>query len=135
MLKPLLPMISIYITSIFVDDQAKAERFYTETLGFVKVLDIPIGADRFLTVASAQDPSGTQLLLEPNQSPIARTYQEACFQAGLHVMVFRVDDIAAEYQRLTALGVRFRQPPTPLGPVTVAVLEDSCGNLVQLAQG
>lgn len=127
-------MIKIFLTSIFVDDQEKALRFYTDTLGFIKILDIPMGPHRFLTVASPQDPQGTQLLLEPNENPIAATYQKAVYEKGLHVIMFSVDDIQREYQRLTALGVAFRQPPTNLGPATVAVLEDTCGNLVQLVQ-
>ena len=127
-------MIKIHLTSVFVDDQAKALGFYTEILGFVKELDIPMGVHRFLTVASPQQPDGTRLLLEPNDSQIAKDYQGAMYTAGHHVMVFEVDDIGKEHERLSGLGVKFRQSPTPLGPVTVAVLDDTCGNYLQLAQ-
>lgn len=126
--------IRIALTSIYVDDQSKALAFYTDVLGFVKVADIPMGAYRFVTVASPQDPTGPQLLLEPNENPIAKTYQQALRTSGLHVIVFAVDDIASEYARLRGLGVAFTQEPTPMGPVTVATLDDTCGNLIQLAQ-
>lgn len=126
--------IRVALTSIYVDDQTKAVAFYTDVLGFVKAADIPMGAYRFLTVASPQDPTGTQLLLEPNDNPIAKTYQQELRASGLHVIVFAVDDIASEYERLRGLGVSFTQEPTPMGPVTVATLDDTCGNLIQLAQ-
>lgn len=127
-------MIKIHLTSVFVDDQEKALEFYTNTLGFVKETDIPVGEHRFLTVVSPQQPDGTRLLLEPNVSQIAKGYQNAAYTAGHHVIVFEVDDIRKEHERLSGLGVNFRQAPTPLGPVTVAVLDDTCGNLIQLAQ-
>jgi catechol 2,3-dioxygenase-like lactoylglutathione lyase family enzyme len=127
-------MIKIHLTSVFVDDQEKALDFYTNTLGFVKETDIPVGEHRFLTVVSPQQPDGTRLLLEPNVSQIAKGYQDAAYTAGHHVIVFEVDDICKEHERLSGLGVKFRQAPTPLGPVTVAVLDDTCGNLIQLAQ-
>lgn len=121
--------------SVYVDDQAKALKFYTEALGFVKKTDIPAGEARFLTVAAADDTDGVELLLEPNDNPIAQTYQAALMEAGLPVTVFAVDDIQAEYERLKAMGVVFTQEPTAMGPVTMATLNDTCGNLIQIAQG
>ncbi|MAS33040.1 MAG: bleomycin resistance protein [Anaerolineaceae bacterium] len=121
--------------SVYVDDQAKALKFYTEALGFVKKTDIPAGEARFLTVAATDDPDGVELLLEPNDNPIAQTYQAALMEAGLPVTVFAVDDIQAEYERLKAIGVVFTQEPTAMGPVTMATLNDTCGNLIQIAQG
>jgi catechol 2,3-dioxygenase-like lactoylglutathione lyase family enzyme len=127
-------MISIKITTIYVNDQAQAIEFYTNVLGFQKILDFPAGQYRFLTIASAQDPHGTQLSLEPNDNPIAQTYQAALYQAGLPGIVFGVDDIQQQYQRMSQLGVQFRQPPTAMGSFTVAVLDDTCGNFIQLLQ-
>ncbi|GAA2800035.1 VOC family protein [Saccharopolyspora taberi] len=124
----------IYITSVFVDDQAKALRFYTEVLGFQKKHDIPLGEARWLTVVSPQEPDGTELLLEPEGHPAARPYKEALAADGIPVTSFDVDDIAAEHERLRGLGVRFTQEPTKMGPVTTAVLDDTCGNLIQLVQ-
>jgi predicted enzyme related to lactoylglutathione lyase len=127
-------MIKIQTVSVHVDDQAKAQKFYTEVLGFQTALDMPVGAYRFLTVVSPQHPDGTQLLLGPDDNPIAKAYQQGLKAAGLPCMIFGVDDIQAAYQRMTAAGATFTQPPTPMGPVTVAVVDDTCGNLVQLAQ-
>jgi catechol 2,3-dioxygenase-like lactoylglutathione lyase family enzyme len=124
----------IYQTSVFVDDQAKALQFYTDVLGFVKKHDIPVGDFRWLTVVSPEDPGGTELSLEPNENPIAKTYQTALFGQGIPVISFACANIQAEFGRLEKLGVVFRQPPTPSGPVTIAVFEDTCGNLIQLAQ-
>ncbi|MEU4134225.1 VOC family protein [Streptomyces wuyuanensis] len=124
----------IHLTSVFVDDQAKALRFYTEILGFVKKHDVPVGEqDRWLTVVSPEEPGGTELLLEPARHPAARTYRDALVEDGIPLAQFAVDDVGAEYERLTALGVRFTQKPVEMGPVTTAVLDDTCGNLIQLA--
>ncbi|MFE7467138.1 VOC family protein [Streptomyces sp. NPDC057499] len=124
----------IHLTSIFVDDQAHALRFYTEILGFVKKHDVPLGEkDRWLTVVSPDEPGGTQLLLEPAGHPAARTYRDALVADGIPLAQFAVDDVQAEYERLSALGVRFTQQPVETGPVTTAVLDDSCGNLIQIA--
>jgi catechol 2,3-dioxygenase-like lactoylglutathione lyase family enzyme len=128
-------MISIKVASIFVNDQAQALDFYTKVLGFQKILDIPAGQYKYLTVASSADPSVTQLLLEPNDNPIAKTYQTALYQAGLASIVLGVDDIQHEYERMSQLGVRFTQLPTAMGAVMVAVLDDGCGNFIQLVQG
>ncbi|MEX0173292.1 VOC family protein [Streptomyces sp. LMG1-1-1.1] len=124
----------IHLTSVFVDDQAKALRFYTEVLGFLKKHDVPLGGeDRWLTVVSPEEPGGTELLLEPARHPAARTYRDTLVQDGIPLAQFAVTDVRAEYERLRALGVRFTQEPTDMGPVTTAVLDDTCGNLIQLA--
>lgn len=122
------------VFSVYVDDQDKALKFYTEVLGFVKKNDIPLGQAKWLTVVSPGGPDDIELLLEPNDNPIARTYQEALFQAGLPATIFAVEDIHGEYERMKRLGVIFRSEPTNMGPVTIAVFEDTCGNLIQLAQ-
>lgn len=127
-------MIKIRIANVFVDDQARAEKFYTEVLGFTKAVDVPVGKHRFLTVASPEEPNGTQLLLEPNESPVAQNYQAGLRQLGAPAIVLEVDDIDREHKRLTNLGVRFPSNPAPLGPVTAAILDDGCGNLIQLVQ-
>jgi catechol 2,3-dioxygenase-like lactoylglutathione lyase family enzyme len=124
----------IVVTSVMVGDQDKALKFYTEILGFVKKADIPAGADRWLTVVSPDQPDGPELLLEPTGFPPAKTYQKALFDAGIPWTSFEVADIAATHERLKKMGVVFRTPPTRTGPVTVAVFEDTCGNLIQLAQ-
>ena len=124
----------IQTVSIFVNDQDKAEKFYTETLGFVKTLDVPAGQFRFITVASPEDVNGTQILLEPNDNPIAQAYQKGLIEQQLPCMVFGVTDVQAEYERLKNLGVNFTMEPTVMGPVTVAHLEDTVGNIVQIAQ-
>ncbi|QYJ05839.1 VOC family protein [Nocardioides panacisoli] len=123
----------INLTSIHVDDQAKALAFYTDTLGFSKKTDEPVGDARWLTVVSPADPDGVELLLEPNEHPAARAYQEALTADGIPAAQFAVDDVHAEVDRLKALGVEFSQDATDLGPVVTAVLDDTCGNLVQLA--
>jgi catechol 2,3-dioxygenase-like lactoylglutathione lyase family enzyme len=123
----------INITSVFVDDQEKALRFYTEVLGFVKNHDVPVGEDRWLTVVSPQDPDGTDLLLEPSSHPAVKPFKEALAADGIPYAQFAVDDVRAEYERLRGLGVRFTQEPADMGPVTTAVLDDTCGNLIQLA--
>lgn len=124
----------IQTVSIFVDDQDKAEKFYVDTLGFIKVLDIPAGDFRFITVVSPEDSSGTQLSLEPNDNPLAKTYQKGLYDQQLPFMVFGVNDIQAEYGRLKNLGVRFTLEPTDMGPVIIASLEDTVGNIIQIAQ-
>ncbi|EGX57696.1 glyoxalase/bleomycin resistance protein/dioxygenase [Streptomyces zinciresistens K42] len=124
----------IHLTSVFVDDQAKALRFYTDVLGFVLKHDVPVGEkDRWLTVVSPEEPSGTELLLEPLGHPIARTYRDTLVEDGVPLAQFAVEDVHAEYERLRALGVRFTQQPVEMGPVTTAVLDDTCGNLIQIA--
>ncbi|WP_330174018.1 VOC family protein [Streptomyces sp. NBC_01498] len=124
----------IHLTSVFVDDQAKALTFYTEVLGFVKKHDVPLGeTDRWLTVASPEEPGGTELLLEPLGHPAARTYRDALVADGIPLAQFAVDDVTSEHERLTGLGVRFVQAPLEMGPVTTAVFDDTCGNLIQIA--
>ncbi|MFI2435796.1 VOC family protein [Streptomyces sp. NPDC018693] len=124
----------IHLTSVFVDDQAKAERFYTEVLGFVKKHDVPLGEkDRWLTVVSPDEPGGPELLLEPVGHPAARTYRDALVEDGIPLAQFAVDDVQAEYDRLRGLGVRFTQEPLEMGSVTAAVFDDTCGNLIQIA--
>jgi catechol 2,3-dioxygenase-like lactoylglutathione lyase family enzyme len=124
----------IVVTSVLVDDQAKAHRFYTDILGFVTKHDIPLGEARWLTVVSPQDPDGTELLLEPDGHPAAKPFKAALVEDGIPFTSFGVDDIEAEHARLLALGVAFSQPPTKMGPVTTAVFDDTCGNLIQIAQ-
>ncbi|HSK55779.1 MAG TPA: VOC family protein [Jiangellales bacterium] len=123
----------ITVTSVWVDDQDKALRFYTDVLGFVKKNDIPLGEHRWLTVVSPEDPEGTELLLEPDGHPAAKPCKEAVVADGIPWTSFAVDDVDEEYQRLSSLGVTFTQPPTAMGPVTTAVLDDTCGNLIQIA--
>jgi len=124
----------IVVTSVCVDDQEKALRFYTDVLGFVKKQDIPMGEYRWLTVVSPEDEDGMELLLEPDAHPAAKVYKRALVEDGIPVTSFAVDDVQAEFDRLSAAGVRFTQPPVNLGPVTTAVLDDTCGNLIQIAQ-
>lgn len=123
----------INLTSVFVDDQEKALRFYTEVLGFVKKYDVPVGEDRWLTVASPEDPDGTELLLEPSGHPAVKPFTQALVADGIPFTSFAVDDVAAEYERLRGLGVRFTREPAAAGPVTTAVFDDTCGNLIQIA--
>ncbi|MGP5727156.1 VOC family protein [Arthrobacter rhombi] len=123
----------IHLTSVLVDDQAKAERFYTEVLGFVKKNDIPLGTDRWLTVVSPEDPEGPEVLLEPSGHPAAKPFKDALVADGIPFTQFAVADVQAEYERLRSLGVRFAQEPMTMGPVTTAVLDDTCGNLIQIA--
>lgn len=126
-------MIRLTVTSVFVDDQAKALDFYTRVLGFLPKHDIPLGEDRWLTVVSPAASDGVELLLEPDKHPAVGPYKAALVEDGIPAAAFGVDDVHAEYERLLAAGVRFVQPPTAMGPVTTAVLDDTCGNLVQLA--
>ncbi|MFC9892246.1 VOC family protein [Nocardia sp. NPDC127579] len=123
----------IAVTSVFVDDQEKALAFYTEVLGFQKKHDVPVGAYKWLTVVAPEAPEGTELLLEPDQNPIAKTYKTGLREAGLPCIQFGVEDVRAEYERLRGLGVRFTQEPLNMGEVTTAVFDDTCGNLIQLA--
>jgi len=124
----------IVVTSIFVDDQDKALDFYTEKLGFVKKTEIPLGTMRWLTVVSPTDPNGTELVLEPDSHLAVGPFKKALMKDGIPMTSFAVDDVCAEYERLCAAGVVFTQPPATMGPVTTAVLDDTCGNLIQLAQ-
>jgi catechol 2,3-dioxygenase-like lactoylglutathione lyase family enzyme len=127
--------IRITVTSVLVDDQEKALKFYTEALGFVKKADIPMGEARWLTLVSPNDPDGTELLLEPDWGhPAAKPFKQALVEDGIPFTSFGVDDVHKEYERLEGLGVLFTQPPTEMGPVTTAVLDDTCGNLIQIAQ-
>ncbi|WP_406193047.1 VOC family protein [Kitasatospora sp. NBC_01560] len=122
----------IHLTSVFVDDQEKALRFYTDVLGFVRKHDVPLGEHRWLTVVSPEAPGGTELLLEPAGHPAVGPYRTALAADGIPLASFAVDDVRAEFARLSALGVRFTQEPLEMGPVTTAVLDDTCGNLIQL---
>jgi catechol 2,3-dioxygenase-like lactoylglutathione lyase family enzyme len=124
----------IYVTSVLVDDQEKALRFYTDVLGFVKKTDIPMGEARWLTLVSPDAPDGTQLLLEPDSHPAAGPFKAALAADGIPVTSFAVDDVQAEFERLRGLGVRFTQEPVDMGGVTTAVLDDTCGNLIQIAK-
>jgi catechol 2,3-dioxygenase-like lactoylglutathione lyase family enzyme len=124
----------IYLTSVLVDDQDKALRFYTDVLGFVKKTDVPVGQARWLTVVSPQDPQGPELLLEPDAHPAAGPFKAALVADGIPATSFAVDDVAAEFQRLRGLGVRFTQEPLEMGGVTTAVFDDTCGNLIQIAK-
>jgi len=124
----------IKLTSIFVDDQAKALKFYTEVLGFAKKTEIPMGEVSWLTVVSVDDTEGTELSLEPNSNPAAATFQQTLFEQGIPLTAFEVDDLAAEFKRLVDQGVEFKQEPTDAGPVSMAVLNDTCGNLIQIYQ-
>jgi catechol 2,3-dioxygenase-like lactoylglutathione lyase family enzyme len=125
--------VKIMLTSVMVDDQAKALAFYTDVLGFQVKHDVPLGEHRWLTVVSPEAPDGTELLLEPDEHPAARPFKAALVEDGIPFASFAVDDVAREYERLQGLGVRFTQPPTDMGPVTTAVLEDTCGNLIQIS--
>jgi catechol 2,3-dioxygenase-like lactoylglutathione lyase family enzyme len=124
----------IVVTSVFVDDQSKALAFYTDVLGFMKKHDVPMGEHRWLTVVSPDDPDGTELLLEPAGHPAVAPFRDALVSDGIPFTSFGVADVQAEYERLKGLGVRFVQEPVEMGPVTMAVLDDTCGNLIQIAQ-
>ncbi|MEE6272425.1 VOC family protein [Georgenia sp. MJ206] len=127
-------MIKIATTSVFVDDQRKAQAFYTDVLGFETRVDVPIGDAVWLTVGAAGAQPDVELLLEPGDSEIAKTYTSSLRKAGLPAIVFSVDDLAAEFERLSALGVRFVQEPVEYGPIIMAVIDDTVGNLLQLVQ-
>jgi catechol 2,3-dioxygenase-like lactoylglutathione lyase family enzyme len=123
----------IYVAHVFVDDQNEAERFYTEVLGFVKKNDIPLGGGaRWLTVVSPENPEGAELLLEPSGHPAVPPYKEALVKDGIPATSFEVADVHAESARLRGLGVEFTQEPADMGPVTTAVFDDTCGNLIQI---
>ncbi|SRR6266567_3370563 len=124
----------INLASIFVADQSKALTFYTEVLGFMKKFDIPMGEARWLTVVSPERPDETELLLEPMGFAPARIFQKALFDAGIPLTAFATDDIHKEHERMAKLGVVFKTKPTTMGPVIIAVFEDTCGNLIQLVQ-
>jgi catechol 2,3-dioxygenase-like lactoylglutathione lyase family enzyme len=124
----------IHLTSVLVDDQAKAELFYTDVLGFVLKDDVSTGEFRWLTVVSPNEPDGTELLLEPDAHSAAKQFKAALVSDGIPYTSFAVDDLVAEHARLAQLGVRFTQEPIDMGPVTTAVLDDTCGNLIQLMQ-
>jgi predicted enzyme related to lactoylglutathione lyase len=126
--------VKIKLTSVMVDDQEKALEFYTNVLGFIKKTDIPAGEARWLTVVSPKGPDDIELVLEPTGFPAARTYQKAIFEAGIPLTAFAVDDIQKEYESLESRGVVFTMKPTQTGPVTIAILDDTCGNLIQLYQ-
>jgi len=124
----------IYVTSVFVEDQAKALDFYTNVLGFQKKTDIPLGSASWLTVVSPEQPDGTELLLEPSDHPAVRPYKTALVEDGIPATSFAVDDVQAEFDRLRSKGVRFTQEPTQMGGVTTAVFDDTCGNLIQIVK-
>jgi catechol 2,3-dioxygenase-like lactoylglutathione lyase family enzyme len=124
--------VKIAMTSVLVDDQEKALRFYTDVLGFLPKNDVPLGEHRWVTVVSPQAPDGVELVLEPDAHPAAKPFKQALVADGIPYTAFAVDDVHAEHARLTGLGVTFTQDPVVMGPVTVAVLDDTCGNLIQL---
>jgi catechol 2,3-dioxygenase-like lactoylglutathione lyase family enzyme len=123
----------INVTSVLVDDQEKALRFYTDVLGFAKKTEIPLGEHRWLTVVSPEAPDGPELSLEPDAHPAAGPFKQALVEDGIPFTSFAVDDVHAEYERLRAAGVQFTQEPLEMGPVTTAVFDDTCGNLIQIA--
>lgn len=124
----------IQLTSVLVDNQDKALKFYVEVLGFVKKHDIPVGQFRWITVVSPEGPDDIELVLEPNANPAAKTYQKALYEQKIPLTAFTVDNIQNEYERLKQLGVVFTTEPTESGPVTIAVFDDTCGNLIQIFQ-
>ena len=124
----------IKLTSVYVDDQDKALRFYTEVLGFAKKADFTQGPFRWLTVGSPEESDGTQLQLSLNNNPAAKTYQQAIFQQGQPAVMFYTDDVKGDYERIRAHGAEFTMPPTSVTGATIAVLNDTCGNLIQLSQ-
>ena len=124
----------INLTSVLVDDQEKALRFYADVLGFKKRRDVPLGEHRWLTVTSAEDPNGTELVLEPDSHPAARPFKEALVEDGIPFTSFAVEDLGREFKRLQAAGVRFTQEPAQMGPVRTAVFDDTCGNLIQIVE-
>ena len=122
------------VTSIYVDDQEKALRFYTDVLGFVKKADVTQGPYRWLTVASAEEPNGVELQLAPNDNPAAKAYQQAMFEQGQPAAMFYVDDVQQEYDRMTSAGAEFTMPPTKVTGSTIAILNDTSGNLIQITR-
>jgi catechol 2,3-dioxygenase-like lactoylglutathione lyase family enzyme len=125
--------VRINLSSVLVDDQEKALRFYTDVLGFVQKTDVPVGEHRWLTVVSPEEPDGVELVLEPDEHPAVRPFKEALVADGIPFTSFAVADVHAEFARLKGLGVTFTQEPAEMGPVTTAVLDDTCGNLIQIA--
>jgi catechol 2,3-dioxygenase-like lactoylglutathione lyase family enzyme len=126
--------VRIGLTSVLVDDQDKALRFYTDVLGFIKKYDVPLGEARWLTVVSPDNPDGVELVLEPDDYRLAKQFKQALVEDGIPFTSFDVKDVNAEYERLVGAGVRFTQPPVEMGPVISAVFDDTCGNLIQIAQ-
>jgi catechol 2,3-dioxygenase-like lactoylglutathione lyase family enzyme len=124
----------INLTSVLVDDQEKALRFYTEVLGFQKKTEVPLGEHRWLTVVSPDEPNGTELVLEPDAHPAAKPFKDALVSDGIPYTSFAVEDVRGEFTRLQSLGVEFTQEPVEMGPVTTAVFDDTCGNLIQIAE-
>lgn len=124
----------IKVTSVMVNDQDKALKFYTELLGFIKKTEIPMGEHKWLTVVSPEAPDEVELLLEPMGFAPAKTFQKALFDAGIPLTAFNVDDIQKEYERLEKIGVKFSMKPTKMGPATIAVFDDTCGNNIQIVQ-
>ena len=124
----------INLSSVFVDDQNKALRFYTQVLGFRKKTEVPLGEALWLTVVSPDDPNGTELLLEPDDHPAVRPFKQALVSDGIPFASFAVDDVHREFDRLRGLGVQFTQQPVMMGPVTTAVFDDTCGNLIQISE-
>ncbi|MGH2317676.1 VOC family protein [Planococcus sp. SE5232] len=125
---------NILVTSLFVEDQDKALKFYTETLGFIEKNDIPMGEFRWITLVSPANQQGTELVLEPNNHPAAKEYQQKIFADGIPATMFGVEDVQKEYEQLLDQGVKFTIEPTEMGNVKIAVLDDTCGNLIQIAQ-
>jgi catechol 2,3-dioxygenase-like lactoylglutathione lyase family enzyme len=123
----------IKLSSVLVDDQQKALRFYTQVLGFTEKTNVPLGEHRWITVVSPEDPGGTELVLEPDEHPAAKPFKKALVADGIPFTSFAVEDVRSEYERLRGLGVQFTQEPADMGPVTTAVLDDTCGNLIQIA--
>lgn len=124
----------IIVTSLFVQDQDKALKFYSETLGFVKKYDVPAGEFRWITLVSPEDQEGTELLLEPDNHPAAKAYQKKIFAEGIPATMFGVADVRKEYERLLKHGVKFTMEPTEMGEITLAIFDDTCGNLIQIMQ-
>jgi len=124
----------IKVTSVMVDNQDKALKFYTEILGFIKKTEIPLGEHKWLTVVSPEAPDEVELLLEPMGIEAAKVFQKALYSAGIPLTAFNVDDIQKEYERLEKLGVKFSMKPTKMGPATLAVFDDTCGNNIQIVQ-
>jgi catechol 2,3-dioxygenase-like lactoylglutathione lyase family enzyme len=122
----------IKLTSVPVDDQEKALKFYTEVLGFVKKHDIPMDGARWLTVVSPDEPDGSELVLEPGENPAVRTFKKALVEQGIPFTAFASDNVEKDYRRMTKLGVTFRMKPTDAGPATIAMFDDTCGNLIQI---
>jgi predicted enzyme related to lactoylglutathione lyase len=124
----------IKLHSVLVDDQDKALKFYTQVLGFIKKQDIPVGEFKWLTVVSPEEPEGTELVLEPDDNPASKAFKKSIYEQGIPFTALQVDDIQKEYERMQALGVKFTQPPIQMGPVSQAVFDDTCGNLIQIYQ-